>query len=420
MQAIDHNTEHPAPVPVAYWMPFSWKIRLPWQRYLLPMLGLAGACLLRVELLPFLGPRLPFVTFLPVILFAFLYSGVYPGLLATLLSVCYVTFFLGSSPDYILMIGDNTQRLVMSFSIMTCAMIAATAGLIYRAQKRTAEAELQAQIAWRQSVAEANLREAEARHQETMLALNAGLEQRVMERTAELEAAIREQETFSYSVSHDLRAPLRHINSFSAIVLEECGSQLPGEAQAYLARIRSATRRMGDFIDHLLELSRLSRAELVRESVDLSRLVAETLAMLQETEPHRRVELRIQEGTKAHGDRNLLGQLLENLLGNAWKYSSERALAVIEFGTGTVDGQEHFFVRDNGAGFDMAYSGKLFEVFQRLHGAEFEGAGIGLATAQRIVKRHGGTIWAEAEVDKGATFYFTLSPPEAARTVGQP
>lgn len=416
VQAMDHTTEHPGPAPLEYWMLCSWEICLPWQRYLLPMLALICACLLRSEFLPFLGPRLPYVTFMPVILFAFLYSGVYPGLLAALLSAWYVTFFLGSSPDQIMLIRDNTERLVMSFSIMSCAMVAMAAWLMYLAQKRTAEAEQQARVAWQQSVAEAALRETETRYQQVILDLNAQLEERVTERTAALEAAIREQEAFSYSVSHDLRAPLRHINSFSALVMEECGPDLPREAQAYLERIRSATKRMGNLIDHLLELSRLSRTELSREPVDLGELAADTVAMLQETEPQRRVELRIQAGTWAYGDRNLLRQLLENLLGNAWKYSSGRVPAVIEFGSGSADGEEHFFVRDNGAGFDMAYSGKLFEVFQRLHGAEFEGAGIGLATAQRIVKRHGGSIWAEAGVDRGATFYFTIAPAHVRLT----
>ena len=412
MQAIEQNNEQPVPVPVAYWMPFSREVCLPWQRYLLPMLALAAACILRSELLSFLGPRLPYVTFLPVILFSFLYSGVYPGLLAAVLSVCYVTFFLGASPDHILMIRDNTDRLVLSFSIMSSAMIIVAAWQTCLAQRRATEAEHQARLACQRSMAEAQLRDTEARHQEAILQLNEGLEQRVMERTAELEAAIREQESFSYSVSHDLRAPLRHINSFSAILVEEYGAELPGEAQAYLERVRSATRHMGALIDHLLEFSRLSRAAMNQEWVDMSLLATSIGAMLQETEPQRRVELRIQDGMRANGDRSLLRQLMENLLGNAWKYSSVRALAVIECGTRCVDGREYFFVKDNGVGFDMTYSGKLFEVFQRLHGSDFEGTGIGLATAQRIVTRHGGAIWAEGEIDAGAAFYFTLSPTE--------
>jgi len=238
--------------------------------------------------------------------------------------------------------------------------------------------------------------------------LNSDLEQRIVERTADLEAAIREQEAFSYSVSHDLRAPLRHINSFSAILLEDYGAQLPGEALSYLNRITGATRGLGELIDHLLELSRVGRMELKLESVDLSGLAREITGTLRETDPQRSAEFFIQEGVVALGDRTLLGQLLENLFGNAWKYSSGRPVTRIEFGRTFATGEESLFVQDNGVGFDMAYCGNLFKIFQRLHGPEFEGTGIGLATAQRIIKRHGGNIWGEGGGGWGATFYFTL------------
>ncbi|OGU09393.1 MAG: hypothetical protein A2075_00375 [Geobacteraceae bacterium GWC2_58_44] len=234
------------------------------------------------------------------------------------------------------------------------------------------------------------------------------LEHRVSQRTADLQAAIREQESFSYSVSHDLRAPLRHINSFSSILKEEYWSILPTQACDYLDRIRGASGRMGALIDHLLELSRVTRAEIRVGEVDLSELVAATLRMFEETEPHRKVEQRVQPGIVALGDHHLLSQLLENLLGNAWKYTSRKTPARIEFGTTLVSGEQACFVRDNGAGFDMRYKENLFKAFERLHGCDFEGIGIGLATAQRIIQRHGGKIWAEGEVDRGAAFYFTL------------
>lgn len=246
------------------------------------------------------------------------------------------------------------------------------------------------------------------RAEEEIIALNAGLNERVRERTAELESAIREQESFSYSVSHDLRAPLRHINSFSAILIEDYGKRLAPEASAYLEKIVAATSKMGTLIDSLLNLSRVARTELSWELVDLSDLADSIVVELMESEPERSVEVSIERGLRIHGDRPLLRQLLQNLLGNAWKYSTFKQKSRIELGKTALAGESVFFVRDNGAGFDMAYSDKLFSIFQRIHGSEFEGTGIGLATAQKIVKRHGGSIWAESKIDNGATFYFTL------------
>lgn len=246
------------------------------------------------------------------------------------------------------------------------------------------------------------------RTKENFHRLNVELDQRVSERTAELETAIREQESFSYSVSHDLRAPLRHINSFSAMLIEDFGTELPSGARSYLDRICAASSRMGSLIDHLLELSRMNRTELKLEGIDLSELAMHVLDMFHETDPQRLVETRVTESIRVLGDLSLLRLLLENLLGNAWKYTSKKPAARIEFGMTYVAGEEAFFVRDNGVGFDMAYEQKLFGIFERLHGTEFEGAGIGLATSQRIIKRHGGKIWAEGKVDEGATFYFSL------------
>ncbi|HBB69203.1 MAG TPA: sensor histidine kinase [Geobacter sulfurreducens] len=252
-------------------------------------------------------------------------------------------------------------------------------------------------------------REAErSKAQEAISALNNELEQRVIRRTAELEKANREMESFNYSVSHDLRAPLRHINSFSAIVMEEFSNELPAPVKDYLVRIRSASNRMGGLIDHLLELSRVGRAALKLEPVDLSMMAASILTALQETELKRTVKIFVEEDVRVLGDRTLLQQLLENLLGNAWKYTSKTVTAHIEFGSSKRGDSTIFYVKDNGAGFDMQYKDNLFIAFQRLHTAEFEGEGIGLTTAQRIIHRHSGDIWAEGEVGKGATFYFTL------------
>jgi PAS domain S-box-containing protein len=240
--------------------------------------------------------------------------------------------------------------------------------------------------------------------------LNEELERRVVERTAQLEAANRELETFSYSVSHDLRAPLRSIDGFSQALLEDCGDRLDTPGQDFLQRIRGATRRMSELIDALLGLSRVTRTELQREPIDLSAMAAAVIAELRRQEPARRVDVVIAPALRATGDSRLLRVVMENLLGNAWKFSAKKPQAYLEFGGQTeLDGTPVFFVRDNGAGFDPKYADKLFGAFQRLHRmSEFPGTGIGLATVQRVIHRHGGRVWAEGEVDQGAIFYFTL------------
>ncbi len=240
--------------------------------------------------------------------------------------------------------------------------------------------------------------------------MKAELERQVAERTAELAAANRELEAFSYSVSHDLRAPLRSIDGFSQAVLEDYAGKLDDQGRDYLSRVRTATQHMGHLIDDLIKLARVARAEIRRETVDLSALAGEVLAELQKSEPGRRVECRIEPGLTAGGDARLLRVVLDNLLGNAWKFTGRQPRPCIEFGAiRDTDGAPAFFVRDNGAGFDMTYAGKLFGAFQRLHTlSEFPGTGVGLATVQRIVHRHGGRVWAEGAVEKGATFYFTL------------
>ena len=254
-----------------------------------------------------------------------------------------------------------------------------------------------------------------ARLYQTAQELNATLERRVAERTAELEAMVEQLEAFSYTVSHDLRAPLRGIDGFSQVLLASHASELSEEAQGYLQRIRNSAQRMGTLIEHLLEFSRLSRSALERTCVDLSSLAREIVATLREQEPDREVTVEIAEDLRARGDERLLGVALENLLHNAWKFTRRAREARIEVGRAVTPEGEAFFVRDNGAGFDMRHYAMLFGVFRRLHSvSEFEGTGIGLATVQRIIERHGGRVWAEAAVGEGATFYFTL-PEEAPR-----
>ncbi|MBD2164889.1 GAF domain-containing protein [Calothrix membranacea FACHB-236] len=241
--------------------------------------------------------------------------------------------------------------------------------------------------------------------------LNQGLQRAILE----LQVVNRELEAFSYSVSHDLRAPLRSIDGFSQALLEDYEGELDDAAQDYLRRIRSATQRMGQLIDDLLNLSRLMRSEMQLESVDLSLLAREICTEIQESQSGRQVEYIIQPGLIAQGDSRLLQMLLTNLLDNAWKFTSKHTQAKIEFGTITQASDiPIYFIRDDGAGFDMAYANKLFSPFQRLHRIdEFPGTGIGLAIVQRIVHRHGGRVWAEGIVEQGATFYFTLVAEEA-------
>ena len=250
----------------------------------------------------------------------------------------------------------------------------------------------------------------EIRQQEVELrAARDELELRVAERTTQLEAANRELEAFSYSVSHDLRAPLRSIDGFSQALLEDCAEALDERGRQHLQRTRAAAKRMGQLIDDLLSLSRLTRGEMKREPVDLSDLAQSTAAEIARSQPERKVEIKIADDLVARGDGQLLRVALENLFRNAWKFTRHRAIAHIEFGSVRQNGTRVFFLRDDGAGFDMTYSEKLFGAFQRLHSAkDFEGTGIGLATVARIIRRHGGRVWAEGKTDEGATFYFTL------------
>ena len=242
-----------------------------------------------------------------------------------------------------------------------------------------------------------------ARHtrtEEKLRELNANLEKTVAERTRELES-------FSYSVAHDLRAPLRAIDGYSQLVLSDNADKLDAESAGYLRRMRVASQRLGDLIDDLLELAQVSRTDLRRQEVDLARIAAQVAAELRERHPGRAVDFSVPAELKAQADPYLARILFENLIGNAWKYTGKASAARIELGRAEADGA--CFVRDNGAGFDMAYADKLFKPFQRLHDAsEFEGTGIGLSIVHRIVSRHGGRIWAEAKKDEGATFHFTL------------
>ena len=238
------------------------------------------------------------------------------------------------------------------------------------------------------------------------------LEDKVAERTNNLKVANSELESFCYSVSHDLQAPIRSIKGFSKALLEDYAEQLDEQACNYLDRVRNSSHRMGELIDDLLNLSKVVRSDMVKSPVSLSMLAANVITQLREREPERKVDFICAPELIVSGDRRLLLAMLENLLGNAWKFTSSIDQATIEFAVMHEEMRDVFFIRDNGAGFNEKYMHKMFEPFQRLHSNEdYEGTGIGLATVQRIIRRHGGEVWAESASGNGATIFFTLAEP---------
>ena len=297
-------------------------------------------------------------------------------------------------------------------------LVALTLELEYRVDARTAELR-EAHDELRRTNSELlqltlELEERVAQRTEELRKLNEELEARVRARTSELEATNKELEAFTYSVSHDLRAPLRHLDGFSKLLLEEYSAELPAQAQHYLTRVREGAVRMGQLVDDLLNLSRVGRQELRCHIVGLNALLEEAQRDLQPEMESRQIDWKISPLPFVECDRALMKQVFANLLSNALKFTRPRERAVIEVGTMTRDDQTVVFVHDNGVGFSMKYVDNLFGIFQRLHRQEdFEGTGVGLATVQRIIRKHGGRVWAEGELDKGAAFYFALGSPRA-------
>lgn len=368
--------------------------RYTWQPYVVTIAVIAGAAALRIWPLQTLGSRLAWLTFYPAVMIVALYGGFSTGLLGTFLSCLTVWLLL---PVFVAQpfIRDSGDWLGIAVFFITCTMISGVAEEMHRARVRAAQVKEQF---------ESTNKELEAANKE-------------------LETANKELEAFSYSVSHDLRAPLRAIDGFSRILMEDHALQLAPEAQRYLRLVRDNTRQMGNLVDDLLAFSRLSRQELRKQSMKTTELIRQALDELRAGTNGRQAEFIIGDMPECQADPNLLKQVWINLLSNAIKYTSKREAARIEIGWKKENGEQVFFVKDNGVGFDMKYAHKLFGIFQRLHRAEdYEGTGVGLAIIQRIVNRHHGRVWAESRVDNGATFYFSLpfvEPEAPAQTVEQ-
>lgn len=347
------------------------------------------------------------VTLMALTLAAVVSSWLQSFLIRPILAISVTARRILGSRDYSLraekLSDDEVGTLADSFNAML-AEIEARAGELERSNR-----DLQNEVAERRRV------EAE------VWRLNRELDTRVRKRTRQLEQANAELEAFAYSVSHDLRAPLRSIDGYGEALAEELGEQLPEDAGRYLEKIRTSTQRMGQLIEELLKLSRLSRAEMRYDTVDLTAMVRQIVDEHRQRQPERQVAITVWEGMTATGDPHLIRVVMENLLSNAWKFTGHTEHAGIEVGKMEEAGRSVYFVRDNGVGFDMAYSDKLFGVFQRLHGQnEFPGTGIGLATVHRIIRRHGGRIWVNAAPGRGAVFFFTLGPDADAANGRKP
>ncbi len=382
--------------------------RTPLKRYLFAFAALLIAFMIRLALDPLLEDnpvKHVFISFIVATTVVAWYSGFVPSILTFIAGFALADYFF-LEPRYSLSLQPHQYLdtmlppVLVSITVILFSRSMHVAREKADAHARTAiehQKKLEAEIAERQRI------EDEVRR------LNSELELRVELRTSELVASNQELESFAYSVSHDLRAPLRHVDGYAQILEEEFGPQMAPEAQKFARKIREGSQNMGRLVDDLLILSRVGKKDLTRQRVALNPLVEGVIADIKIEAGNRPVEWKIAELPEVDCDPGLIRQVFTNLLSNSLKYSRNRETAVIEVGTQKTNGDTALFVRDNGVGFNMKYSGKLFGVFQRLHRAEeFEGTGVGLATVARIIRKHGGRIWADAELGKGATFFFTL------------
>ncbi len=302
---------------------------------------------------------------------------------------------------YFISAGDLSRSFVLGNIAIIAAVLVATVVVAARFQH------------YREELVHESLRREEA--EKSLRDMDAEVERRVAERTSDLESTNRDLESFGYTISHDLHAPLRSICAFATTLMEDYSEQLGPDGMEQVSRVQQGTKRMQQLVDGLLELSRIGRGDLKIEHVDLSDTARQVLADLEASSPPRQVDVSIADGIYADGDAGMLQSVMINLIGNAWKYSAKNPRAEIEFGLSTRDGRPAYFVRDNGVGFSMDNRERVFEPFQRLHKeSDYEGVGVGLTTAARVIERHGGRLWAESEIGKGATFYFTISPPDEA------
>jgi signal transduction histidine kinase len=365
---------------------------------LLSIVTVTAAAVIRVAFLGSLGEAVAFLTFYPAVIIAALFGGIWAGLLSTALSSIAADYFL-FNPVRKFALTDPVDILALTIFVLSCTGISIIIEIMRRSRTelifhkenleelvKTRTAELEKEIVERKRAEEALQRHSE-----------------------ELAAANKELESFSYSVSHDLRAPLRAIKSLSEILVEDYSDKFNEDVKDLLKRITASTEKMSVLIDDMLSLAKISRETMNCREIDLGPIAESVVNELRQVEPQRNIEIKIAAALSVFADAQLMRIALSNLIGNAWKYTGRNPSARIEIGTMTTENELIFFVRDNGTGFPMSLAHKLFQPFQRLHSAsQFPGTGIGLATVHKIILRHGGRIWAESEVDKGSTFYFTL------------